>query len=60
MKDLAVSMDFDLSKYELTQSEKETFETKESKETNNPSGSMQKTDSYATVLNKVDTLLHPK
>lgn len=58
MKDLAVSMDFDLSKYQLTQIEKETFETKEANAASNEARSLFKTDSYDTVLNKVDKILH--
>lgn len=54
MRELALSMEFDLSKYEQSSEEQAEF----SKNLDKPESNMPKSDSYDGVLNGIEDLIH--
>lgn len=61
MKDLAVSMDFDLSKYKLNEKDKETIKLDSlSFKDNQSTSTSSNMESYEAILSKVDTILNQK
>lgn len=61
MKELAVSMDFDLSKYQLNEKDKEIIQLNSTSTKDNQSASRPTTsESYDDILSKVDIILKQK
>jgi len=61
MKELAVSMDFDLSKYQLNEKDKEIIQLNSTSTKDNQSDSRPTTsESYDDILSKVDIILKKK
>lgn len=56
MRELAVSMEFDLSKYKMQTQEQNEF----SKSLEQPESSTAKDDRYDAVVNGIDNLMHKR